>query len=87
MHGQSATLAEALSAFAAFEGFLLAVDVLVIPEVILSPEGLAADVAGERAFVGVRPFVDEQVVALREVARAVLADELLLGPSRPAGNA
>ena len=47
---------------------------------VLSPEGLVADVAREGAFVGVCPLVNQQVVGLGELALAVLADELLLGP-------
>lgn len=86
VHCQSATLAKALPALTTFEGLLLAVNVLMIPEVILSSECLAADVAGERAFVSVRAFVDEQIVAFGEVPRAVLANELLLGPGRPPGD-
>lgn len=58
-------------------------DLLVVSEVVLSTEGFAAHVAGERPLVRVRPLVYEEVVALGEVTRAVLADELFLGPRRP----
>ena len=51
----------------------------MIPEVVLPPEGLAADVARVGPLVRVRPLVYEQVVALGELAVAELADELLLG--------
>ncbi len=57
---------------------------LVVPEVVLAPEGLVAHVARVRALVRVRPLVDEQVVALGEVALAELADELLPRPRRAA---
>ena len=80
VHGQRARLAEALVADVALERFLLHVDVLVVPEVVLPPEGLAADVTREGPLVRVRPLVDQQVVALAELALAVLADVALLGP-------
>jgi len=52
----------------------------VIPEVILSPERLAADITGIGPLVRVCPFVDEQIVRLGELSIAELADELLFGP-------
>lgn len=84
--GQGAALAESLATLATLERLLLAVDVLVISEVVLASEGLPADVAGEGPLVRVRPLVDQEVVALGEVSRAVLADELLLGSCSPAGH-
>ena len=51
---------------------------------VLAAERLLADVARVRPLVGVRALVDQQVVALGEAALAVLADELLLRPLRPA---
>ena len=50
----------------------------MIPEVVLSPEPLAADVAGIRSLVRVSPLVDQQIVRLREVTAAETTDELLL---------
>ena len=58
-------------------------DLLVVSEVVLTAKGFAAYVAGERPLVRVRPLVYEEVVALSEVTRAVLADELFLRPRRP----
>ena len=84
VHGQRARLAESLAARLALEGLLLAVDVLVVAEVVLPPEGLAADVAGEGPLVRVRPLVDQQVVALGELPLAVLADVPLLGSAEAA---
>ncbi len=55
----------------------------MVPQVVLPPERLAANVARVRALVRVRPLVDEQVVALGKVPLAVLADELLLWPRGP----
>ena len=58
----------------------------VISEMILPTESLAANVAGVGPLVRVRSLVDEEVVALGELAVTELADELLLrprGPTRP----
>ena len=52
---------------------------LVVPEMVLSSEGLPADVAGEGPLVSVGPLVDKQIVAFGEVAGAKLANELLFG--------
>ena len=58
----------------------------MIPEVVLPPEGLAADVARVGPLVGVGPLVDEEVVRLGELPVAELADELLFGPGGTAGR-
>lgn len=50
----------------------------MVAQMILSPEGLAANIARERALVGVGALVNLQIVALGELALAVLADELFL---------
>jgi len=50
----------------------------VVSKVILATERLAADVTREGPFVRVCALVNEQVVALGEVATTVLADKLLL---------
>ena len=80
MDVQTAGLAEALAAICTVVRPLLGVRVLVIPEVVLSPECLAAHVAGEGPLVGMRPLMDHQVVGLGELAVAELADEPLLWP-------
>jgi hypothetical protein len=54
---------------------------------ILSAEGLSANVARVGPLVGVGPLVDEQIVGLGELAVAELADELLLGAGSAAGSA
>ena len=46
----------------------------MISEVILPPEGLAADVTRKRPLVRMRPDVDEQVVGLGEASIAETAD-------------
>lgn len=55
---------------------------LVVPEMVLSAEGFVAHIARERALVGVRPLVNQQIVRLGELALAVPADELLLRSAR-----
>jgi len=52
----------------------------VIAEMILAPECFTADVAGEGTLISVCTLVDQQVVALGEVAPAVPTDKLLLRP-------
>lgn len=52
---------------------------LMISEMVLSPERLATDVARVRPFVRVRPYVYEQIVRLAELPVAVRADVSLLG--------
>lgn len=47
---------------------------------VLPAEGLSAYVARVRPLVGVRPLVNQQVVALGELPIAELADELFLRP-------
>jgi hypothetical protein len=51
----------------------------VVPEVVLAPERLPADVTRIRSLVRVRALVDQQVVRLCELPAAELANELLLG--------
>ena len=53
---------------------------------ILSTEGLSANVARVRPLVRVRAFVNEQIVGLCKLAVAELADELLLGTGCAAGS-
>lgn len=60
----------------------------MVPQVVLPPESLVADVAGVGPLVRVGPLVDEEVVGLGEVPAAELADELLfrLGGQAAAGG-
>lgn len=51
----------------------------MVPEVVLSPEGLAADLTWVRPLVRVCPLVDQQVVGLAKVTAAIFADKLFLG--------
>ena len=51
----------------------------MVSQVILAPEGFAADIAGVGPLVSVSSLVDQQVVRLGELSVAELTDELLLG--------
>ena len=53
-------------------------NVSVVPEMVLPPEGLATYFTGVGPLVRVRALVDQQVVGLGELALAELADEPLL---------
>ena len=50
----------------------------MISQVILPPKSFATNVAGERSFIRVRPFVDHHVVGFSKLSMAKLADEPLL---------
>ena len=76
-------MTKTFSTVIALEGLVFGVYVLVISQVVLPPERLAADVTGERPLVCVGSLVDQQVVALRELPMAKLADEPFLGPASP----
>ena len=54
-------------------------NVAMVPQVVLPPEGLAADVAGVGPLVRVGPLVYQQVVGLGELSVTELANKLLLG--------
>ena len=58
------------------------VNVLVVAEMVLSPEGLAADVTAVGPLVSMGSLVNEEVVGFRELPVTELANKLL---SRPAG--
>ena len=78
--GERPRLAEPFAALGALERLFFRVDVPVVPQVVLPPEGLAAQVARVRPLIGVSPLVDQQVVGLGELPLAVLADKPLLWP-------
>lgn len=54
----------------------------VIPQVILSSEGLVANVTCVGPFIGVGSFMDQKVVGLGEVPATEFTHELLLGFGR-----
>lgn len=84
VHRQGAALAETLAALATFERLLFAVDIPMIPEVVLPSESLAANIARVRPLVRVSPLVNQQIVRFRELSIAELTDELFLGSGRSA---
>lgn len=51
----------------------------MITEMVLPTEGFSADVARVWPFVGVSPFVNEEVVRFRKLTLTKLANELLFG--------
>lgn len=81
---QRPALTESFATLGAFERFLLAVYVPVISQMILPSEGFATYVARIRPLVGMRPLMDQQIVALRELPVAELTNELFLGSGRTA---
>lgn len=54
----------------------------VIPQVILSSEGLVANVTRVGPFIGVGSFMDQKVVGLGEVPATEFTHKLLLGFGR-----
>lgn len=56
--GEGSILTETFATDVALEGLVFAVDVFVVSKMVLSSEGLAADVTREWALVGVGAFVD-----------------------------
>lgn len=79
MNRQSPTLAKPFAALVTFERLLLAVYISMISQMILPAESLPAYVTRVWSLVGVGPFVNQQVVALRKLSIAELADKLFLG--------
>lgn len=57
-------------------------DISVIPQVILSSEGLVAYVTCVGSFIGVGSFMDQKVVGLGEVPATEFTHKLLLGFGR-----
>lgn len=51
---------------------------------ILPSEGFTTYVARVRPLIGMRPLVDQQIIALRELPAAELTNELFLGSGRAA---
>ena len=63
---------------AAFVWLVLAVNVLMVSQMVLSPESLAADITGEGPLISVGPLMDHDIVRLGELSVTKLADESLL---------
>ena len=82
MYGQSPGLTETFVTNITLKWPVLEMYVLVVTEVVLPPEGLATDVAGEGPLVCVGSLVDQEVVALGELPLAVLADVALFGATQ-----
>ena len=79
MNVETSGLAESFATILAAEGSALAVGVLVVSQVVLSPKGLATHITGKWSLICVGPLMDEQVVGLGELPVAELANEPFLG--------
>jgi len=85
VHRKSSRLTKPLAAFTALERLLFAVDVSVIPQVVLSPERFATYITAVRPLISVGSLVNQKIVGLGELSITELTDELLLLPAgRPA---
>jgi len=73
---QGSRLAKALAAHGTLERLLFRVNVPVVAQVVLSTEGLAADVARVWTLVCVGSFMDKKVVGLGEVTLTESTDVL-----------
>ena len=78
MHCQSPSLTETFPTDSTLKRLVFGVDELVVPQMVLAPKGLVADITCERPLISVRPLVDQQIVGLGELSLAVFADILLL---------
>ena len=76
-------LTETFVAVSTLVGLVLAVDVLVVSQVILSSECFATHIAGEWSLICVSPLVDHDIVGLGELSVAIFADESLLWSGGP----
>lgn len=72
-------MAEALTTIIALEGLFFGVDVAMVAQVVLTTEGLAADITRIWPLIRVGSLVNQKIVGLCEVSVAVFTDELLLG--------
>ena len=62
----------------AFVWLVLAVNVFVVSQMVLSPESLATDITREGPLISVGPLMDHNIVRLGELSVTKLADESLL---------
>ena len=80
VYGQCAGLTKSFSTLGTLEGLFFGVDVPMVPQVVLSAEGLPTNITVIWPLVGVRSLVDQQVVRFGELASTVLTD---VPPFRP----
>ena len=80
---QRACLAETFTTITALQGPFLGVNVSVVPQVVISSEGLATNVTREGPLICVRSLVNLYIVALGELTVAKLANESLLRTRGP----
>ena len=79
MNCQSPRLTKTFPAVRTLERLFFRVNVAMVSQVILAPEGFAADIAGVGPLVSVSSLVDHHVVTFGELSMAEFADEPLLG--------
>lgn len=77
MDGKCSGLTETLSTLLAFKWLLFGMDVPVVSQVVLPPEGLVTDVTSIGPLICVRALVDQQVIRFGEVTATELAHKLL----------
>jgi hypothetical protein len=78
VHGECSRLTESLAAVVALEGFLFAVNVAMISQMVLTTESFSANVTAIRTLIRMRSLVNEKIVGFGELTIAVFADELFL---------
>ena len=83
MYGQCTTLAESLVAIMTLVWLLLAVNVSVVTQMILTAERFAANVTWIWPLVCVCTLVYQQIVRLGKFTIAVFTDEALFGSGGP----
>ena len=84
VHCKGSALTKSFGAAPTLVRLVFAVDIFVVSEVILSPEGLAAHVTGEGPLISVGPLMNHDIVRLGELSVTELADEPLLWSGGPA---
>ncbi len=83
MYGQCTTLAESLAALIALVRLLLAVNVSVVTQMILTAERFAANVTRIWPLICVCTLVYQQIVRLGKFTVAIFTDESLFGSGSP----
>jgi len=74
---QSPRLTKTFPAVRTLERLFFRVNVAMVSQVILAPEGFAADIAGVGPLVSVSSLVDQQVVRLGELSVTELAESII----------
>lgn len=78
MDCEGSSLTESFTTLRTFKWFFFRMDIFVVTEMILSPEGLVTDVTAVWTLIGMGPFVDEEVIRFREVTTTETANKFFL---------